>query len=81
MSKAITVYEKEVTEEIKRNRNKIWKNISKLRNTGNKEKKEEIQLYNREGKLIPESEIKEEIVNVWQKIYCKHENRIDKNLE
>ena len=75
VSQAVTEYEKKITEEIKNNRNKIWENISKLR-SNNEKKDEVIHLYNREGKLIPESETEKEMINEWQKIYCKHENKI-----
>ena len=76
VNEAVTEYEKELTEEIKRNKNKLWENINKLRNS--KEKKgEELQIYKRDGEILPRSEVEKEILNEWEKIYRKHDNKID----
>ena len=75
-------YEKEITHEIKSNKNNKeaqWKYIMKLRGIGSKI--EDIYLYDNEGKKLEEQEEEEELSDTWQNIYNRNDNNIGKVWE
>ena len=71
---AVTKHEKKVTEDIRKDNKKMWMNINTLR--GNKNKNEEFDVFDTNGKKLEEQEASEEITRFWTKIYAKHENKI-----
>ena len=77
VKESITTYEKMLTEEIKRDKNKLWVNIDKLRNKSGMKSKA-VQLYSEEGVLLGTEDSKKELVNYWKTVYSRHENLIEK---
>ena len=73
VKESIAAYEKTITEEIKRDNNKLWVNINKLRNKCGMNSKA-IQLYNEEELLLGTEQSKKELVNYWKTAYSRHEN-------
>ena len=77
VKESITTYEKMLTKEIKRDKNKLWVNIDKLRNKCGMNS-EAVQLYSEEGLLLGTEESKKELVNYWKTVYTRHENLREK---
>ena len=71
----VTDYEINLTQEVKRNRNEVWKNIAKLRNS-NEKRKNKITLYDENEEKLSEAETKEKLYDFWSGIYQRHENNI-----
>ena len=69
-------YEERLAEEIKSgNRGKdLWERINKLR--GKETKREELKIYDTEGKILAEEEMREKARDFWQGIYTMHPNRL-----
>ena len=71
---AVNEHEKRVSEEIRKNKNKMWENIKKLKGVSTKR---ESVMYNDQGQKLSEEEKSAEIKHYWQGIYCKHPNEIE----
>jgi len=69
----IRKFERKVTLEIKedKSRKQVWKSIKKLR--GEEIKREELRLYNEEGRLLNELEERDDLRKVWSSLYNKHQ--------
>lgn len=75
----ISKHERKVTEDIRLSTCKskaLWENITKLRGKPI-EKITETHLFTEEGNQMEEEEEKEAFLNFWEKVYQKHENKID----
>ena len=75
----ISKHEIKVTEEIRQSACKskaLWENISKLRGKP-VAKHTEIHLFTEEGKPMEEQDEENAFLDFWEKVYQKHDNRID----
>ena len=63
-------YDKIRSEEVKKNPNKLWENIRKLRS---QKVENEIEIYNDKGEKMEKEKIVKEIENFWGKIYQRHQ--------
>ena len=69
--------ERKVTEEVRKDNKKKWDNINKLR--GTRRKNEDFDIYDEDGNKLEKEQTTKEIVNFWERIYKKHENRIEEH--
>ena len=53
----------------------IWKNIRKI--SGKEVKKNEMGIYNEDGKELEEIEAEERMERFWKQIYQTHQNKIN----
>ena len=77
VKEAVTKSEKKTTEDIRNGANKsksIFENIDKLRKK--ERSKQDIYLYDSEGKKLDPEEEQEELVHFWKTIYQQHPNNI-----
>ena len=75
---AVEEHEKRTTMKILDDKNrgkKVWQHIKTLKN-GNKLKKKEIILYDKDKKIIDDDKIGDELKTFWSKIYRANENSI-----
>ena len=76
IKEAIREHETKKVNEIKKDRNKVFKNIEKLK--GKRKIQENIQLYSEEGIKMDKDEAEKEIKRFWgESIYKMHENKIE----
>ena len=68
-------YERQITEEIRQDNNKLWLNINKLKAQKPKRK---LELYHEDGTKITENDKGKEVVKYWSTIYRMHDNEIEK---
>ena len=68
-------YERQLTNEIKKDNNKMWQNIKKLKN---ERRNNELKLHNEDGIEMKESDKAKVIVEYWSTIYKMHNNDIEK---
>lgn len=79
IKREILKHEETITMDIRSTKKskKLWENIDKLRRN-EKRNKEEIQIYNSEGKVLNEEDARKELVMFWEKIYKKQPNNMHK---
>ena len=70
-------YERQLTNEIKLDNNKMWQNINKLK-AQNRPNRKELELHYEDGSKIEESDKTKEVTSYWNSVYKMHANEISK---
>jgi len=75
----ISKYEKKISEEIRndKSKKKVWECIKKLQ--GKEIHREELRLYDNDGKVLTENDEKIQLRKVWKNVYRKSENKIEES--